>query len=157
MWVTGGWNPPTFPMTLYISGKWGKHTHTDTGQDTTSASFSWHLVEGMSGLKAVVWHQHSNSDTIYHQPPNMETFITSWQENLVENNHLGFDNNLAVSFAPHLDTVPLAPCDFFFMLDLYTFIRHQNWFFQLDWFNKNDPRYLSRPWLMFEVILSPWV
>lgn len=35
----------------------------------------------------------------------METFITSWQENLVENNHLGFDNNLDASFAPHLDGV----------------------------------------------------
>lgn len=31
----------------------------------------------------------------------METFITSWQENLVENNHWGFDNNLAPCLAPH--------------------------------------------------------
>lgn len=83
-------------------------THTQAicpGQDTASASFSWHLLEGKSGLEAVVWHQQSKSDTIYHRPPNTETFITSWQENLVENNHLGFDNNLALSFAPHLDSV----------------------------------------------------
>lgn len=84
------------------------HTHTQTictGQDTASASFSAHLLEGKSSLEAVIWHQHSKSDTIYHRALNMETFITSWQENLVENNHLGFDNNLAPSFAPHLDSV----------------------------------------------------
>lgn len=43
------------------------------------------------------------SDTIYHRPLNMETFITSWQENLVENNHSSFDNNLAPSCGLHLD------------------------------------------------------
>lgn len=91
--------------------KW-KHTHTHTwtqgiclGQDTANTSFSWHLLEGKSGLEAVVWHQRSKSDTINHQPLNMETFITSWQENLVENNHLGLDNNLNASFAPCLDGV----------------------------------------------------
>ena len=91
------------------------------GQDTASASFGWHLLEGKSSLEAVVWHQCSKSDTIYHRPLNMETFITSWQENLVENNHLGFDNNLAPSPAPHLDSVLFA----FVILYLWTlFITH---------------------------------
>ena len=123
MWRhVGNWWLKSSQKTLYINGKYGTntdchsetHTHTCTHarthtqaicleQDAASASFSWHLLEGKSGLEAVVWHQHSKSDTIYHQPPNMETFITSWQENLVENNHLGFDNNLAPSFTPHFE------------------------------------------------------
>lgn len=83
------------------------HTHAGIcpGQDAVNASFSWHLLKGKSGLEAVVWHQHSRSDTIYHRPPNMDTFITSWQENLVESNHLGFDNDSDASFAPRLDGV----------------------------------------------------
>lgn len=35
----------------------------------------------------------------------METFITSWQEDLVENNHWCFDNNLTASFATYLNSV----------------------------------------------------
>lgn len=99
-------------------------THTQsiwTGQDRVGASFRAHLLEGKSGLEAVIWHQHCKSDTIYHRPVNMETFITSWQENLVENNHLGFDNNLAPSLALHLDSVLLG---FAILCDLYSFIVH---------------------------------
>lgn len=107
--------------TTYIDAKYGKwipacaHTRTRThphtyvgfcpGQDAGNASFCWHLLEGKSSLEAVVWHQHSKTDTIYHWPLSTETFITSWQENLVENNHWGFDNSLDASFTPHLDGV----------------------------------------------------
>lgn len=86
------------PPTAYIVGKYGimlTDTHTQVcthagvcpRQDTVNASFSRHLLQGKSGLEVVVWHQHSRSDTIHHRPPNMDTFITSWQENLVESNH----------------------------------------------------------------------
>lgn len=89
------------------------HTHAHTnvescpGQDAGNASFCWHLLEGKLGFAAVVWHQYSKTDTIYHQPLSMETFITSWQENLVENNHWGFDNSLDTSFTPLLDGILL--------------------------------------------------
>lgn len=83
------------------------HAHTDVGfcpgQDAGNASFCWHLLEGKLGLEAAVWHQYSKTDTIYHRPLSMETFITSWQENRAENNHSGFDNSLDISFTPHLD------------------------------------------------------
>lgn len=85
------------------------HSHPHTyvgfcpGQDAGNAPFCWHLLEGKSSLEAVVWHQHSKTDTIYHRPLSTETFITSWQENLVENNHWGFDNSLDASSTPHLD------------------------------------------------------
>lgn len=104
---------------LYSCGKYGStklhhaeltHTHTHIyticpGQDKRALGCGWH--------------QHSKSDTIYHWPLSMETFITSWQENLVENNNLGFDNNLAFSCSLQLGSVQFwlgIICDFYLFI-----------------------------------------
>lgn len=101
--------------TFYSGGKYGNikplvpHWHTQIlamcpGQDIVSSLFGpLSLTEGEES--PWLWHQLSKRDTIYHWPLQMETFITSWQENLVENNHLVSDNNYATSSGHNSETV----------------------------------------------------
>ena len=78
-------------------------------------------LKGKLVLEVVEWHQHRKSDTIYHWPPCMETFITSRQESLVENNHLVFDKNLAPSFGCCLESVLLG-CGIFITFIQFSYI-----------------------------------
>lgn len=94
----------------------GSVTHTESPW-SPMCTMSGH-IQGMTGAALTVWHQMHGGGvkvTIYYCPPNISRIITSWQEDLVENDQMGFDGTLSslseYSLALHIHADPAVWCN----------------------------------------------